>query len=443
MKITVAGAGYVGLVAGVCFAYKGHQVTCVDVNEDKIEMMKHGISPVYEEGLEELLKSAIHEGNIHFTSDFREAYKDAEVIFIGVGTPELPDGSADLSFIALAARQIAETVERDCLVVVKSTVPVGTNDKVEQLIHDYKIHNVSIEVASNPEFLAQGSAVHDTLCASRIVIGTESKRAEEILREVYRDFHIPIVAMRRRSAEMAKYACNDFLALKLSYMNELANLCECLGADIGEIEKAMSYDDRIGARFLKAGIGYGGSCFPKDTKALSALARNHGCCLRTVEAAVQVNEEQKVRLFHKAKSRLMTFRGMKAAVLGLAFKPGTDDLREAPSLANISLLLDEGAWLKTYDPAAGEAFRRLYPEGTNRNGRVSHMPGWREALEGADVCFIFTEWPQFLEIRPEDFKQLMRNPLVLDGRNMFDREKMRKCGVVYEGIGNGRERNGK
>lgn len=435
MKISVAGAGYVGLVAAVCFAEKGHQVTCFDTNAEKINQIRAGHSPVFEEGLEELMQKNMREGRLYCTCDPSLAYGSAEVIFIGVGTPQLPDGSADLSYIAAAARQIAEHAQRDCLVVVKSTVPVGTNDRVERLIRAYKSHGVDIEVASNPEFLAQGSAVRDTLKAQRIVIGTQSRKAEETLRRVYQSFDIPIVSMSRRSAEMTKYACNNFLALKISYMNELANLCEVLGADIKEIERAMAFDDRIGARFLKAGIGYGGSCFPKDTKALDRLAKEQGCSLQTVDAAIRVNENQKTRLLKKAKEKLMTFCGVHAAVLGVAFKPGTDDLREAPAIDNIRQLLKEGASIKVYDPAAGSQFREFCKSEGDANGRLSLVSGWKEALLEADVCFIFTEWPEFQEIAPKMFAEYMRNPMVLDGRNIYDRRKMEEAGVEYEGIG--------
>ena len=282
MKIVVAGTGYVGLVAGVCFAEVGHHVTCVDVDEKKVKLMESGVSPIYEEGLEKLMQRNNASGRLHYTVDYREAYKDADAIFIGVGTPEQPDGSANLSYIATVSRQIAESVEKDCLVVVKSTVPVGTNDKVEQFIKDFLTHDVKIEVASNPEFLAQGSAVHDTLYAARIIIGTESKEAEALLKKIYEPFGLPIVSVSRRSAEMIKYASNDFLALKISYMNDIANLCELVGANIEDVAKGMSYDTRIGANFLKAGIGYGGSCFPKDTKALKFLAEKAGYHLETV-----------------------------------------------------------------------------------------------------------------------------------------------------------------
>lgn len=435
MKIAVAGTGYVGLVAGVCFAEKGHNVTCVDVDEKKVRLMESGISPIYEEGLEELMRKNNATGRLHYTTDYQNAYRDVDAIFIGVGTPEQPDGSANLSYIATVSRQIAESVERDCLVVVKSTVPVGTNDKVEQFIRDFLIRDVKVEVASNPEFLAQGSAVHDTLHAARIIIGTESREAEAVLKKIYEPFELPIVSVGRRSAEMIKYACNDFLALKISYMNDIANLCELVGADIDAVAEGMSYDARIGSRFLNAGVGYGGSCFPKDTKALKYLARQNGYTLRTVEAAVDVNAEQKTKLFHKASNRMITFQNLKVAVLGLAFKAGTDDLREAPSLDNVQLLLESGADLYAYDPVAADNFKKRYPEGANEKGTIQYVSTPEEALEGANICFIFTEWGEIRAITPETFKEKMRIPLVYDGRNLYSLDAMREAGVEYYSIG--------
>ena len=429
MKIAVAGTGYVGLVAGVCFAEVGHEVTCVDVDEMKIESMKSGRSPIYERDLEELMKKNYAEGRLHYTTDYANAYRNAEAIFIGVGTPEQADGSANLSYIATVARQIAENVENDCLVVVKSTVPVGTNDKVEQFIKDFIVHDVKIEVASNPEFLAQGTAVHDTLHAARVIIGTESKEAEEKMLKIYEPFHLPIVSVKRRSAEMIKYASNDFLALKISYMNDIANLCEMVGADIEDVAKGMSFDDRIGNRFLNAGIGFGGSCFPKDTKALEYLARQHGYELKTVKAAIEVNKKQKTVLFRKASNRLITFSGLKVAVLGLTFKPGTDDLREAPSLENIPLLLEAGAKIYAYDPVGTENFRIRYPE------HITYVNNPQEALTDANVCFIFTEWAEIKNVQPMEYKNWMRTALVYDGRNIYPSKDMEKAGVEYYSIG--------
>ena len=428
-KRAVAGTGYVGLVAGVCFAERGHQVTCVDVDEKKVETMKKGISPIYEQDLEGLMRKNYQEGRLDYTTDYKEAYKDADAIFIGVGTPEQPDGSANLSYIATVSRQIAETIEKDCLVVVKSTVPIGTNDKVEQFIKDFLVHDVKVEVASNPEFLAQGTAVRDTLEAKRIVIGTESKEAEKMLMEIYEPFNLPIVSVNRRSAEMIKYASNDFLALKISYMNDIANLCELVGANIEDVAKGMSYDPRIGSNFLKAGIGYGGSCFPKDTKALKYLAKQHGYKLRTVEAAVDVNSEQKTKLYKKACERLITFNGLKVAILGLAFKPGTDDLREAPSLDNVELLLSQGAKIYAYDPVAEENFKKKYPN------QITYVDNPEKALKDANVCFIFTEWDQIKKINPHTYKELMKTPLIYDGRNIYDLNEMKESGVEYYSIG--------
>ncbi|WP_088360859.1 UDP-glucose dehydrogenase family protein [Bacillus cereus] len=435
LKISVAGTGYVGLVAGVCFAEVGHQVTCVDIDEKKVNLMKSGASPIYEADLEELMQKNYAAGRIDYTTDYKSAYRDADAIFIGVGTPEQADGSANLSYIATVAKQIAESVEKDCLVVVKSTVPIGTNDKVEQFIQDFLVHDVKVEVASNPEFLAQGSAVHDTLYAERIVIGTESKWAEEVLMNLYKPFHLPIVSVNRRSAEMIKYASNDFLALKISYMNDIANLCELVGADIQDVAKGMSFDERIGSKFLNAGIGFGGSCFPKDTKALEYLARQNGYELRTVKAAIDVNKDQKTLLYKKASQRLITFNGLKVAVLGLTFKPGTDDLREAASLENIPLLLEQGADIYAFDPVGASNFAKVYPEGKNKNGNITYVTDIEKALEGANVCFIFTEWGEVKALTPEMYKKLMRTPLIYDGRNIYDVQVMQEVGIEYHSIG--------
>lgn len=397
--------------------------------------MESRVSPIYEADLEELMQKNYAAGRLHYTTDYKSAYKNADAIFIGVGTPEQPDGSANLSYIAAVARQIVETVEQDCVVVVKSTVPIGTNDKVERFIQDFLVRDVRIEVASNPEFLAQGTAVRDTLRAARIIIGTESEYAEKVLKEIYEPFGLPIVSVNRRSAEMIKYASNDFLALKISYMNDIANLCELSGANIEDVAKGMSFDERIGGKFLNAGIGYGGSCFPKDTKALQYLARQYGYELRTVTAAVDVNKEQKTRLFQKANDRFITFNRLKVAVLGLTFKPGTDDLREAPSLDNVALLLERGADIYAYDPVGTENFKQKYPEGENLNGNITYVSSPEEALDGANVCFIFTEWPQIRSVAPRVYQETMRTPIVYDGRNLYDLKEMKRAGVDYYSIG--------
>ncbi|MCZ8537258.1 UDP-glucose/GDP-mannose dehydrogenase family protein [Paenisporosarcina quisquiliarum] len=434
-KIAVAGTGYVGLVAGVCFAEMGHNVVCVDIDVKKVKLMESGTSPIYEKDLEELMQKNYNAGRLQYTTDYTSAYQDADAIFIGVGTPEQSDGSADLSYIATVARQIAESIEKDCLVVVKSTVPVGTNDKVEQFIHDFLVNDVRVEVASNPEFLAQGSAVHDTLHAERIIIGTESEWAEDILMKIYEPFDLPIVSVNRRSAEMIKYASNDFLALKISYMNDIANLCELVGANIQDVAKGMSFDERIGSKFLNAGIGFGGSCFPKDTKALEHIASQHGYELRTVKAAIDVNKDQKTMLYKKARNRLITFSGLKVAVLGLTFKPGTDDLREAASLENVPLLLEQGADIYAYDPVGADNFAKVFPEGLNEKGNITYVDHIEDALKDANVCFIFTEWGEVKAVTPVTYKELMKTPLVYDGRNIYSVSDMKDVGVEYHSIG--------
>ena len=426
-KVAVAGTGYVGLVAGVCFAEKGQNVICVDIDENKINKMKSGISPIYEQDLEELMQRNYKEGRLDYTTDYQKAYKDADFIFIGVGTPERKDGSANLDYVFDVAKQIAESVEKDCIIVVKSTVPIGTNDEVEQYIKDNLKHNVHIEVASNPEFLAQGTAVRDTLHASRIVIGTESKFAEEKMLDLYKNFELPIVSTNRRSAEMIKYASNDFLALKISYMNDIANLCEVVGANVEDVAKGMSYDSRIGDKFLKAGCGYGGSCFPKDTKALHFLAQQGGYELKTVKAAIEVNKRQKLILLKKARNKFKCFKDVNVAVLGLTFKPGTDDLREAPSLDNIAILLEEGAKIKAYDPIGEENYKKIYPT------EIEYTRTPQQALENADICFIFTEWNEIKNIEPKEYINLMKTPIVYDGRNIYTLEKM--TGIEYYSIG--------
>ncbi|WP_455537656.1 UDP-glucose dehydrogenase family protein [Terrisporobacter sp.] len=429
MKIVVAGTGYVGLVTGACLSEVGHTVTCVDIDEKKVEIMKQGISPIYEPGLDELLEKNYKEGRLDFTTDYANAYKNAEIVFIGVGTPERVDGSANLDYVFGVCKQIAENVTKDCLVVVKSTVPIGTNDRVEEFLKENVVNNVKIEVASNPEFLAQGTAVVDTLHASRIVIGVESRKAEEKLRYVYERFNQPIVVTNRRSAEMIKYASNDFLALKISFMNEMANVCEIVGADIEDVAKGMSYDSRIGNKFLNAGLGYGGSCFPKDTKALHWLANDSGYEIKTIKATIEVNENQKYKLFRKAKQEFGSLKGMKVAVLGLTFKPGTDDLREAPSIPNVRRLLDEGTEIVAYDPVGIENFKKLYPT------EIAYVTSPEEALKDADMAFIFTEWNEIKSIDLSKYVELMNTPIVYDGRNCYDTKEVKKYNMDYYSIG--------
>lgn len=427
MNIAVAGTGYVGLVTGVCLASIGHHVTCVDIDENKLERLRNGYPTIYEPGLEHLMQSCL--SNLTFTADYKKAYKDAEVIFIGVGTPEKKDGSCNLTYVYQVVREIAESVERDCIVVVKSTVPIGTNDKVETLLHSKLAHPVNVEVASNPEFLSQGTAIHDTLHASRIVLGVESEHAKNVLLEVYRKFHQPFVVTNRRSAEMIKYASNDFLALKISYINEIANLCELVGADIESVAGGMGLDPRIGDKFLKSGIGYGGSCFPKDTKSLHWISNYYDKEIKTIKAAIEVNDSQKIRLIKKSKRYYDSFVGLTIAVLGLAFKPGTDDLREAPSLVNIPIFLDDEAIIKAWDPVAVENYKRYYPT------EITYCDTIEEALKDADICFIFTEWDEIKTFDVHKYSDLMKHAIVLDGRNCYNTDAFKGTEIIYDSIG--------
>ena len=429
MKIVVAGTGYVGLVTGACLSEIGHNVTCVDIDENKVTMIKEGISPIYEPGLDELLKRNHDEERLDFTTDYRSAYKDADIVFIGVGTPEREDGSANLDYVFKVCEQIAESLENNCLVVVKSTVPIGTNDRVEEFLKEHVKAGIHIEVASNPEFLAQGTAVKDTLHASRIVIGVESKEAEEKLRHIYEGFNQPIVVTNRRSAEMIKYASNDFLALKISFINEIANVCEIVGANIEDVARGMSYDKRIGDKFLKAGLGYGGSCFPKDTKALHWLANDSGYEIKTIKATIEVNENQKYKMFRKAKQRFGSLKGMKVAVLGLTFKPETDDLREAPSIPNIKRLLDEGAEIVAFDPVGEENFKKKF------NLPIEYVKSPKEALKNADVAFIFTEWKEIKNLDLQCYEKLMKTPIIFDGRNCYDVNLVKEHNIDYYSVG--------
>ena len=439
MKIAVAGTGYVGLVTGVALAHIGHNVTCVDVDEDKIRLMKKGISPIYEESLEELMHK--NKERLNYTTDYQSAYKNADVIIIGVGTPERADGSANLDYVYGVCKQIAESIENDCVIVVKSTVPIGTNDKIEQHLKNSVKKEVKINVVSNPEFLAQGTAVKDTLYASRIVIGAEDENTKDIMKKMYEPltkepYNVPLLITNRRSAEMIKYASNDFLALKISYINEIANLCEKLGANIEDVTKGMGYDSRIGNKFLNAGIGYGGSCFPKDTKALHWLSTMEGVELKTIKACIEVNKNQKIRLFQKLLEDLKVLKSKNIAVLGLTFKPGTDDLREAPSIDNIELLLDAGANVRAYDPIAIESFKKRIQykiEDDGVIGTIDFFDTIDSAITDADATLIMTEWPQIKEYNINNYKKLMKTPRVYDGRNCYKLSDTKE--IMYKSIG--------
>lgn len=434
MKVAVAGTGYVGLVLGVVLGNVGHEVTCVDTIEEKVNMMKSGKSPIYEAGLEELMEKGKEQ--IEYTTDYKSAYKDADVIFICVGTPEKEDGSANLEYIFNVSRQIAENMKDGTTVVLRSTVPIGTNDEVEKFIKDIVGTSKKFNVVSNPEFLAQGTAVRDTMYGSRLVIGAENDESKEIMLKVYKPltedpYNQPVVFMNRRSSEMVKYASNDFLALKISYINEIANLCEELGANIEDVTKGMSYDSRIGSKFLNAGIGYGGSCFPKDTKALHWLSKQKDSELKTIKACIEVNKTQKFRLLDKYKKAYNRYnlKDLNVAVLGVTFKPGTDDLREAPSIPNVEMLLDDGANVTVYDPIGLENFKKLFGD------KITYAETIDEAIKEKDLTLIMTEWEEIKKYNLNKYKELMNQAVIYDGRNCYDVESAKKVGIEYSSIG--------
>lgn len=427
MNIAIVGTGYVGLVTAAVLDHIGHRVACLDVDQKKIERLKRGECPIFEPGLAEML--AERWDQILFTSDAAAAYEGAEVVVIAVGTPEKADGSANLAYVYEALEGLARHIARPCVVVLKSTVPIGTNDKAAAFLRDRMDPNLLIDVVSNPEFLSQSTALHDMLHASRIVLGTANPRARAVMESLYQPLGQPILFTDRRSAEMIKYASNDFLALKISYINEIANLCENLGADVEDVARGMGLDPRIGGAFLRAGIGYGGSCFPKDTKALHWLASYRDTEIKTVKAAIEVNENQKLRLLKKSRRYYESLDGLTVAVLGLTFKPHTDDLREAPSLVYVPILLDDNAKVRVWDPCGMERFSERI------HGGVTCCRTPEEALCGADLCFILTEWDDVLRLTPDDFIRAMRRPVILDGRNCFSPEIFEGRPLIYDSIG--------
>ena len=432
MNITVCGTGYVGLVAAVVFAAKGHSVVGYDIDEEKIEMLKEGVSPLFEPGLEELMRDSSE--HLAFTTDRREAYAGADIVFVAVPTPERPDGSAELAFVMEACDQIVQSRSTGCCIVIKSTVPPGTNARIQEYFDSLTdgVYPNRFDVVSNPEFLSQGTALRDMLEPSRIVVGVQDERAADLMRELYRPFDAPVMVMDLQSAELVKYASNDFLALKISYINEIANLCDVTGADIDKVAAGMGADPRIGDKFLRAGIGYGGSCFPKDTKALHWLSSCHGHEIKTIKAAIDVNTAQKTLLVRKAKERHGSLAGKRIAVLGLTFKPDTDDLRDAPSLEVVRLLVDEQSLAVLYDPCGMPAFERRFAA---QPGSVEYAASATSALQGADMAFILTEWAEFASLDPQTFRDLMASPEVFDGRNIYPRDMFENTGVRYVSVG--------
>jgi UDPglucose 6-dehydrogenase len=429
MKITVAGAGNVGLVTAVCFAEAGHQVTCLDTQKEKIEMLEKGHIPFFEPGLEPLLEKNLSNGQLCFTTNPNQAYLESDIIFIAVGTPEKRDGAVDLSYIYGAVYTIANTISKDVIVCTKSTVPVGTNDTIMQIIQKRKPRHLKVDVVSNPEFLREGSAVMDFFLGDRIVIGTDNPEAASIMEQLYLPSKIPILFTDIRSAEMIKYASNAFLATKISFVNEIANLCEKVGANIEEVSYGMGMDKRIGASYLQAGIGYGGSCFPKDTKALVQLAGNVHHPFELLESVIKVNQHQHSLLVMKAKEWVGSLKGKKAALLGLAFKPETDDIREAVSLTIIKELLEEGSIVTAYDPMA-------IPNAHNLIGdSIEYTTNIRQALKDADFAVIATEWDQIKHLPLDTYAAYMKEPIVFDGRNCYSLKDMERYPITYVSIG--------
>ncbi|MDD5508662.1 MAG: UDP-glucose/GDP-mannose dehydrogenase family protein [Bacteroidales bacterium] len=436
MKIAIVGSGYVGLVTGTCFAEVGIDVVCVDIDQKKIENLKKGVVPIYEPGLEEMLRRNMQKGRLSFTTVITEALTDAEVIFIAVGTPPGEDGSADLKYVLAVAHECGRHMNDYLLVVTKSTVPVGTAAIVKNAIQEElgkRNASIPLDIASNPEFLKEGAAIEDFLKPDRIVIGLDSPRAEEIMKKLYKPFTLnghPIIFMDITSAEMTKYAANSMLATKISFMNDIANLCEIVGADINMVRKGIGSDTRIGPKFIYPGIGYGGSCFPKDVQALVRTAHEFGYELRVLKAVEAVNKDQKLVLFNKI---MKYFKGnlndRTIALWGLSFKPHTDDMREAPSVAIIKKLLEAGATVRVYDPVAMSEAKHHLGES------ITYCGDQYEALIDGDALAMVTEWPEFKFPNFSVMKKLMKTPAVFDGRNIYDRAEMKRNGFDYFCIG--------
>lgn len=435
MKIAVIGTGYVGLVTGTCFAEVGLEVTCIDIDQQKINNLMQGILPIYEPGLEEMVLRNQRDGRLQFSSDLASSIKDCDVAFIAVGTPPGEDGSADLKYVIAVASEIGKNMSSYGIVVTKSTVPVGTAKKVKEAVQkelDKRGLNIDFDVASNPEFLKEGAAIDDFLRPDRIVVGVESTKAEEIIRKLYKPFLLnghPIIFMDIPSAEMTKYAANAMLATKISFMNDIANLCEIMGADANQVRKGIGSDPRIGHKFIYPGIGYGGSCFPKDVKALAKTAHEHGYKMQILEAVESVNDFQKSVLYNKIKKHFGSLSGKRFAMWGLAFKPKTDDMREAPSLVIIEKLLGDGAHITAYDPVAmHEAQKTL-------GNSIHYAESQYDALDEADALIIVTEWPEFRSPKFEEIGRRLKSKIIFDGRNIYEPEEMKELGFAYQCIG--------
>lgn len=428
MKITVIGTGYVGLVSGICFAELGNEVICVDKIKSKIEQLQRGEVPIYEPGLQSLLTVNMEAGNLSFTTDMTASVKQSDIVIIAVGTPSMPNGQANLSYIETAAQEIGQAMNGYKIIVTKSTVPVGTNEKIREIIAQHT--HETFDIASVPEFLREGTAVSDTMNPDRIIIGTDSKRAEEQLIKLHKPLTENMIITDVRSAEMIKYASNAFLATKISFINEIANICERVGADVTKVAYGMGYDKRIGSSFLKAGIGYGGSCFPKDTQALIQIAGQMDYDFKLLKSVVEVNRDQRFNIIHKLVSLMGDLTGRTVGIWGLAFKPETDDVRDSPAHEIITELLARGAKVKAYDPVATDNFRRNY-----NMGGIVYCSNAREAVWQADALCILTEWNEFKEVSLSDIESWLKSPYLIDGRNMYDEEQLAQTKLVYYSIG--------
>jgi UDPglucose 6-dehydrogenase len=431
MHIAVIGTGYVGLVTGACFAEFGVDVTCVDVDAEKIERLSGGVMPIYEPGLGQLVTKNSQSGRLRFTTDVKQAVEQALVIFLAVGTPPKEDGSPDMSFVETAVRSVAEFMNGYKVVVTKSTVPIGTGEYLRRLIREHQKSRVNFGVVSNPEFLREGAAINDFMRPDRVVIGSADEEAIAIMRDLYRPLYLieaPFVVTSLEAAELTKYAANAFLATKISFINEIAALCESIGCDVHDVARAMGMDKRIGSKFLHPGPGYGGSCFPKDTRALASVARQFGCDSLVVDAVIEVNQRQRKAMIPKIEKLVGELKGKTVAVLGLAFKPETDDMREAPSIEIIRGLLERGANVRAYDPVAMSEAAHVLP-------KIEYATDEYEAVKDADVLVFITEWNQFRALDMTRIRDLMKAPRVADLRNIYQPADMRELGFDYVGIG--------
>ncbi len=428
MKVCIIGTGYVGLVTGACLAELGNTVICVDNDEKKIEMLERGQVPIYEPGLEEILRNCHAKDRIRYTTSIAEGVKASEIVFIAVSTPARPDGSADLTAVAAVAREVAENLDGYKIVVDKSTVPVKTGEKVAETIRRYSAESVEFDVVSNPEFLREGSAIYDTFHPDRIVIGTASEKAARALTDLYQPLDAPVIITDINSAEIIKHASNSFLATKISFANALSRICEKAGANVEEVTRGMGLDKRIGTQFLNAGIGYGGSCFPKDVSAFVKISEELGYDFRLLKEVERINREQIDFFFEKIKQTLWILEGKQLGILGLAFKPNTDDMRNAPSLVLIDRLLKEGASIKAYDPQSMDKAREEL-EG------IQYCSDPYQAAEGSEALIILTEWNEFKEMDLQRIKGLLHHPIVIDGRNIYDPARMRELGFTYQSVG--------